>query len=331
MIDVRASLLRIGLLLAVLGSAAQAQDNRWALRMFDETSFDFGVVARGADVRHRFRIYNGYQQTVHISEVRSTCGCSAANPTQQTLQPGESTYVEITMDTRRFLRSKDSTLIVTFDRPAYAEVRIPVKVYIRSDVVFTPGSVQFGAVGQGETAVRKVDVAYAGRNDWTIREVKLDNEHLDARLVEQSRDNGHVNYELQVTLKPTAPVGPIREEITLVTDDSGSPHVPLRVSADVEPDVNVTISPLGTMTAGSKKTFNVVLRGRRPFTIEKIVCDTEGMFHVRLSKRESQIHVLPISFTVPDKAGGFSESFTVTISGREEPLTFRASGRIAAR
>ena len=330
----RAFAIRFLLGLAALSFAvtnAQGQDARWAQKMFRVSKHDFGTVARGAEVRHRFRVYNLYKQTIHISNVRTTCGCTAASPSKTTLASGETAYIEVTMDTRRFVRRKDSNLIITFDQPVFAEVRIPITVYIRTDVVFTPGSVNFGPVEHGKAAVRQVEIAYAGRGDWKISKLKINNKHLQGKLVETLRSGGRVNYKLVLTLKPTAPAGTIREHVVLVTNDANSPYVPILVQARVESDVTVSVASLGTMTPGQKKTFNVVLRGRKAFVITKIEGkNADDLFKIRLSKRSRKVHVLPISFLPPNKPGVFSDEFTVTIAGRKEPLTFKVSGRILA-
>ncbi|HUG93035.1 MAG TPA: DUF1573 domain-containing protein [Planctomycetaceae bacterium] len=320
----------LAVLAASLAGPPAASAQGWAEKMFDKLTHDFGVVARGAEVKHRIRIRNIYSQTVHISNVRTTCGCSAATPDQTTLAPGETASVEIEMDTRRFMRRKDSNLIVTFDQPRYAEVRIPVTTYIRSDVVLSPGSAGFGNVDAGSQAVKTLDIDYAGRSDWKLRDVKVDNAHLDARVVETRREAGRVSYQLTLTLKPTAPVGALAEQITLVTDDE-NPNIPVLVSARVEADITITPDAvsLGTVAPGQEKTFNVVVRGRKPFAIEKIECESaDGAFKVRLPAVERPVHVLPMSFTPPTAPGKFTEEFTVTIAGRSEPLTFRAYGQI---
>jgi hypothetical protein len=312
-------------------STARAEEG-WAEKMFDKTTHDFGTVARGAKVTHRFRIKNIYKETVHIREVRTTCGCSAGKPSKRTLESLETGYIEATMNTTRFTRRKDSNLIVVFDQPSYAEVRIPVTAYIRTDVVLTPGGAEFGAVEAGKPAERKIEVAYAGRSDWTIKEVKSDSKYVDAKVVETSREGGSVNYDLFVSLKDNAPVGPLREQIVLVTDDANGPKVPVIVEARVEADFTVTPSvvSLGTLTPGTPKTVNVVVRGREPFAIEKIECESDReLFKVRLSKSKKPVHVLPLTIMPPDEAGKFSEEFTVTIAGRKETVTFAAKGAVA--
>ena len=77
--------------------------------------------------------------------------------------------------------------------------------------------------------------------------------------------------------------------------------------------------------------MSVVVRGRKPFTIEKIECDSDReCFKVRLPKDLRSVHVLPLTVTPPDQPGQFVEQFTVTVAGRSEPLTFKAEGTIVA-
>ncbi len=317
----------------ILGCAisAQAEELSWAQKMFEKQKHDFGVVARGADARYRLKVTNLYKKTVHISNVRTTCGCSAAVPSKTTLASLDSAYIEISMNTVRFTRRKDSNVIVTFDQPQYREVRIPVTAYIRTDVVLSPGSVKFGPTDQGKDAKRKIEIAYAGRDDWKILEVNTDSRHIEAKVVEKSRGGGRVNYELNVTLKGTAPVGPLREQIFLITNDVRGRQVPVLVEARVESDVAVTpdVISLGTLFPGVDKKFNVVIRGKEPIAIVKIECDSDReAFKVRLPKSTRSVHVIPMTFTSPNKPGDFSEEFSVTIAGRPEPVTFKAYGKI---
>ena len=154
------------------GAESQAQELSWAQKMFEKQKHDFGVVARGADVKYRFKLTNLYRDPVHIANIRTTCGCSAAKPSRYTFNSLEEAYIEVTMDTRKFMRRKDSNLIVTFDAPLYAQVQIPITAYIRTDVVLEPGAFNFGAVEQGTLKQKKIVIQYAGRSDWKIKEVK---------------------------------------------------------------------------------------------------------------------------------------------------------------
>jgi hypothetical protein len=313
-------------------ASTQAQELSWAEKMFDKRTHDFGVVARGADTRYRFVVTNLYRDSVHISDVRTTCGCTAAKPTKHSLASRESAHIEVTMNTRKFMRRKDSNLIVTFDQPQYAEVRIPLTAYIRTDVVLSPGGVKFGAVDHGTESRRTIKIDYAGRSDWSIRDVRSRNKHVTYRLTEKQRSTGRVTYELEALLDASAPAGDFRDQMILVTDDANNPHVPVLVEGRVEADFTITpaVVSLGTLVPGQQKTVSVVLRGKKPFAIEKVECESsQEAFKIRLPKNVRQVHVVPITVTPPDVAGKFSELFLVTIAGRAEPITFRAYGRIA--
>lgn len=311
---------------------AQQQQLSWAEQMFDQRNIDFGVVARGSDAVARVKITNKWNRTIHIADVRTTCGCSAGKPSKSSLESLEEGYIEVTMDTKKFTRRKDSNVIITFDTPWAAEVRIPITAYIRTDVVFDPGSVNFGSVDYGKEETRTIKLQYAGRNDWQIKEIKSRSESILAKAVETARGNGRIDYDIVVTLAPNTPPSAIREQLTVVTDDLNSPHVPLLVEATVEADVVVTpaIVSLGVMKPGEAKQFNIVIKGRQPFQIDKIECDSDsGLFKVRLPQNAAQVHVLPMTITAPDQPGNLSEEFTVTVNGRPDPVTFKAIGKIS--
>ncbi|HEV8068107.1 MAG TPA: DUF1573 domain-containing protein [Planctomycetaceae bacterium] len=309
-----------------------ADPNDWAKAMFDSTSHDFGVVARGAEVVHRFRVKNLYKEDVQISTVTTSCGCTAPQFDQTPVKSGGETYVTISMDTLKFQHLKTSTVTVQFAQPRFAEVKIPVQVYIRSDVVLTPGSINFGAVGTGEKVDRSIEIAYAGRPDWKIVKVNSGDSNVDAKVVETSRNGGQVNYRLDVSLLSTAPVGLLRKQMTLVTDDASGSEIPVIVQARVEGDVTVTPSvvQLGTVAPGAETTKTVLLRSHKPFVIEKVECDSnrQAFRMPALGKEARPVHVLSLAFTAPNQIGQFTEKFIVTISGRPEPIYFTAQGDI---
>lgn len=326
-----------GLMLFCGAARLPAQELNWAEKMFDKLNHDFGVVARGADTRYRFTITNKYVETIRIKEIRKTCGCTDAKLGENAVQNGnslrsrESTTIEVAMDTRKFTHEKNSSIIVVFDQPIYQEVTVPIKAYIRTDVVVTPGSVEFGSVPKGQSAERKISVAYAGRDNWTIKEVISKNPNIDVKLAEKGRSAGRVDYELTVSLKPDVALGELRDQIQLVTDDASNPYVPVMVEGRVETEftVNPDVLAFGTLAPGEKKTVNVVVRGRKPFTIDKIESDkTVGMFQVRLPPEAKMVHVLPITVTAPADATSLDDVFSITIGGNAEAVTFKATGKV---
>jgi hypothetical protein len=233
------------------------------------------------------------------------------------------------MDTERFTRRKDSNVVITFDAPQYAEVRIPITAYIRTDVVLTPGAANFGSVPVGNSAEKTIEVAYAGRPDWKISEVKTPRDYISVETTETVREGGRVNYNLKISLKENAPIGLLQEQLTIVTDDANSPHVPLLFVARIESDIEVTpnVLAMGRMTAGSSKKMNLVVKGHKPFSISKINSESKSEdLKVAIPPGEKQVHILPVSIIAPGKAGAFEDHLVISIEGRDEPVKVRVYG-----
>lgn len=312
-------------------AVAQVPQAGWPYSMFERPEYDFGFVARGAEARYRIKFVNRGPEVVHVAGAGTRCACATARAVQDTVGPGETGQIEVTFDTRKYKQLRETAVIVTFDRPARADVQIPVKVYIRQDVVIEPGEAAFGVIRKGSSAERRLGIAYAGRPGWTIREVINKNPHLTVQLRELARNGGAVNYELDVTLKATAPAGEFREQLLLVTDDPGDSQIPVLAEGRVETEYSVTpeLVDFGVLTPSARKTVNVIVRGRQPFLIETIESEkSAGVFEVRLPKEARTLHVLPLTVIAPPDLGPLNEEFSITVKGTANPLTFKAHCRI---
>jgi len=295
-------------------SRAFAQD--WAVKMFDHTSHDFGVVARGAKVEHKFIIENIYEEDAHIASVRSSCLCTTAKLKKNHLKTWEKAELVATLDTRSFLGQKDATLTVVFDQPFPAEVQLQVHSYIRSDVVVQPGGVEFGSVSHGTTRERQLTISYAGRADWQIEAVECSSPHVDAELQPLERQAGQATYRLTVRLKDDAPVGYVNDTITLVTNDANprAARVPIAVEGLVTPAVAVRPSPLmlGVLQPGQTVTRQLVIHGEEPFQLVDATSDDPRLTARCNQTASKKVHVVPVVFTADATAGEVADKLVIT-------------------
>jgi hypothetical protein len=272
---------------------------------------------------------------MEITEVRSSCGCTASKIGKRLLKTWEKAEIVATVDTRGFFGRKDSTLTVVFGGEFPAEVQLHVHAYIRSDIVVQPGSVQLGSVAEGSSARQKVTVSYAGRPDWEIAKVESQNPHLEAQLVKASVPiTGQVTYDVVVTLKADAPAGYVHDFLILVTNDRRPEYsrVPLAVEGVVVSPVGVTVRPspllLGVVTVGQTVTRQLVVQGKKPFRIVGVECSDKRLT-CPVPSEEKPVHLLPVTFKAGTETGKLSVKIRIQTSlSSDKPLEVPVDVRV---
>lgn len=295
-----------------LAPSAEAQD--WARKMFKETNHDFGSVARGAHTEYLFAFDNPYVEDVHIQSVRSSCGCTTPRIVTDTLKTHETGQIAAEFNTYSFQGNHSATITVVIDKPYYAEVQLNVKGYIRSDVVISPGAVNLGTVDQGGSAEQQATVTYAGRDSWQILEVRPGSDYLEGRVVETSRGNGQVGYDLYVTLKDNAPAGFIKEQVTLITNDSRMAEVPVEVEGRVVSQLSISPDSLllGVLKPGQKVTKQLVLKSKRPFNVTGVKCDgDDSCFEFKTPEGAKPLQLVAVTFTAGNQPGKLARTITI--------------------
>lgn len=323
------------LVLLLTSTTVAQQDPLWVEKMLNRTEFKFGNVAKGASAPLQLLVKNIYKEDIHITNATTGCGCVSWDEKTFPIIVKSGTTVTLTLrlDTVRYDGKRDSKATLFFSEPtrgSFKSIEFPITAFIRKDIVLVPGEVNFGAVDLGAGAEQRVAINYAGRSDWKITQATAGNSNINPQLVEKSRGNGLVNYELVVTLRPTTPAGGLRDQITLVTDDINNPQIPVLVEAKVEADLVVTEPPFVQAEVGQAKKLNVIIRSnKKPFKIDKIErTKSNESFKVVTPAETKSVHSLPLTFIPPDEPGPFEEEFFITISGREQPLRFKVKGRI---
>jgi hypothetical protein len=294
-------------------SAAQAQTAAWADKLFQgHLSHDFGNVPRGAQLAHRFPLKNIYAVDLQIVNVRTSCGCASATPAVRLVKSKESSYIDVTMDARKFTGPKTISIYITVGPEYTSTATLKVSATSRADVVFNPGQISFGVVSRGDRPKQVIDVEYAGVAPWKITEVVTDDAApFDVSYSELYRRPGQVGYRVTVTLKADAPAGPLRHEMQLKTNDRASPVLAVLVEATVQAALSVApgVVAMDMVKVGEAKTQMVVVRGNKPFRIVAIEGQGDGVT-AALPSQAAAVHRLTIKCQ-PTKAGALSKQLTI--------------------
>jgi len=305
----------------------------WAEKMFSTLDHDFQTVARGADTVYKFEIKNIYKQDMHITGVRSSCGCTSPTVEHGDIKTHEKGYIVARFNTRTHVGQRGATLTVTFGAPYAAEVQLHVKGNIRGDIVFNPGAIEFGDVAETQQKVQEVAVEYAGRDDWKITDITNDNDNFEVELKETQRAAGRVSYKLFVRLKPGLPVGYVKDQLTVVTNDTrpGNQRIPLIVNGRVRPEFSVTPERLvlGELEAGKQLTKKIVVRGVEPFKIVDVTCGEQDCFDFKTDTESRTVHFVEVTFRAGEAPGKLQTPIRIlTDRGENRGATCIASATV---
>jgi hypothetical protein len=311
----------------VLVATTSAHAQSWVSSVFPERVYDFGTVARGSKLHHSFKVVNTTNREIHISDWRTKCGCTDVRVGSRVVLPGTQTVVEATIDTTKFEGYKASGLTLVLDKPSYAEISLDLNCFIRSDVLLSPGQVDFGTVSRGSKPTITLNLTYAGgQPDWSVTKSQHASSQLAAQLVLIGRSpGGHVQYQLTASLDPAAQPGFFKDEISLFTNDPSSPRIPISVSAQIQAAVTVspTILNLGSVKPGQelKKTILVRSNQNQPFKITEIKAKSGDITASAAPEQALARHMVIISFKAPSQTGPYNNVVEITTDLKDEPPT----------
>jgi Protein of unknown function (DUF1573) len=296
---------------AALLMSAPAHAATWAEGMFEELARDFGSVPRGPMLTHQYRLTNNTGQTVRITSVRVSCGCTSATALQGVLAPGQSTAVLAQMDTTRFIGPKTVTIYVQFDQPQFAEVNLSISANSRTDIVVTPDTIAFGPVSRGSSAARQTTVTFTGGTQLVNVGAESNYVQLTAK---GTRGNGYeATYEITATLRPDTPVGKWYTDVWLNTNNPATPRIRVPLTVDVEPALNLSPAQvaMGSVTVGDQAERRVIIRGPQPFHITEIKgTDDKVSVTAGDAKDARPVHVLTVKVK-PGGTGDLSRNVTI--------------------
>lgn len=87
-------------------------------------SYDMGDIKQGEKATRIYTIKNEGAGTLKISDVRASCGCTAAKPKKNELAPGESTEMEVTFNSTGRMGKQDKTVYIETNDPANKSLQV---------------------------------------------------------------------------------------------------------------------------------------------------------------------------------------------------------------
>jgi len=196
-----------------------------------EARFDFSSVPEGTEVSHQFAVQNIGNETLEISGVETTCGCTTASFTKQ-IPPGGAGQITVRIDTEnRGGELLDKEVTVVSNDPVTPETILRVSGNVEKTYSLSQESIKFN--GAAETLTKQT-VLVVPENNYQFSILKAHakkGENIDFRLAEIKNSDGP-QYELTVSNLKEEP-GIYFDTIFLDTDNESLPEIRIPVVGNI--------------------------------------------------------------------------------------------------
>ena len=92
--------------------------------------WDFGEIKKGEIAEHNFMIMNNTEETLRITKVHTSCGCTASEVEKDTLLPQESTQIKVKFDSKGYVGEIKQYAYVHTDDPEEPVIKLTIKAKV---------------------------------------------------------------------------------------------------------------------------------------------------------------------------------------------------------
>ena len=200
---------------------------------FKDSDFNFGQIYKGQKVEHIYKFENRGKDTLKIKKVKTSCGCTAAILTADTIPPGETGEIKATFSSDSISGNINKSITVASNDPDTPNYRLTISGEIIKDLIINPEHIDFGSVFVGKKTSKTVSIKSQTEPDFKIKKITPSKPFIDASISEEK--NGE--YIIKIALKHNSVIGRFSGGIYLETNSQIESTVNIPFFGEIEGDV----------------------------------------------------------------------------------------------
>ena len=246
---------------------------------FDELVYDFGVVEPEDRPQHRFTFRNTGQADLVISEIKPSCGCTAALLSAETIKPGGYGKIEVSLNPQGRRGKQQLTVSVHSNAKDQSVVDLTLQGKIKATVAVSPERLFFGSINNQETHEKRIRILDPGDGKLRILSVETTSPFLTAEVLPLNSDE-LITDEVKVLLHSGAPVGQFKEILTIHSNDKHRPRLDIPIEGNVLGPITVSPAHLffGFVTLGEGGQREILLTKAGEATLQVLEVGHQSQF-----------------------------------------------------
>jgi hypothetical protein len=262
---------------AAPGAVAPVSTNGPKIK-FDEPNYDFGKIKAAEIVRHDFIFTNIGASTLHIADVRPSCGCTTAGTWDKTVEPGQTGKIPIQFNPANFSGAVGKSVTVTCDDPAQPTVVLQIHGTIWKPIDVAPAYAYFFVTEANvDTETRIIRIVNNMEENLEVSDLQCTNKAFKAEL--KTTKPGK-EFEIHVGLVPPLGGTSVQAPVTLKTSSTNMPLISVNAFVMVQPTVQVMPQqlylPSGPVTVNNSFAITIQNNGATNIALSDPAVNVEG-------------------------------------------------------
>ena len=256
--------------LSIAATPTIAQTEGSPMMVVPSKIMDAGKVSQGVIVDAVFDIVNEGDAKLIVKAVRPTCGCTVAEFDRE-IAPGATGKIIAKLDTKDFAGPISKSILVMTDDPQNPTVTLVIKADIRPFVEILPRPlIRFNAVLNEPMNQTFIIVGADPEKSLKVSSVESSVPFLTTSMRQLSGDEliqgkSKSQYEVTLSLKNDAPVGPVNAVLSVNPDLKEAPTGPVKGYGVLRAQLHVTPSQIqfGSVEAKARPGRNLIVVNNR--------------------------------------------------------------------
>lgn len=310
--------------LVIAGSAAAQEQNLVPRVVVDKPELDLGRIVEGETTTANFTLRNEGTQVLEIEGVKSSCGCTTVELTdeQKHVPPGGEVEIVAKFNSTRRSGAQQKYVTVSTNDPKKPHVRLTFKAYVETLANLKPSGVfRLGNVRRGTAIEQTLDITPgAGATTLVLKAIELHAEGLE-HTEEPLVDDGRTGVRVRFNVLDDAPIGSISTTAKIDMDLGGreiskTVQIVGTVTGDLIHTPSEILMPKATVRGHRFRVVNVRSTTDEPFDILR--ADAGPYIQTDVSRRRSGMEY-NVSLTLKESApdgpiGTFLDVHTSNVS-----------------